>query len=903
MFGRSAPLASVRAAGQRAIEDGAQLVTIRGEAGIGKSSLLGAAAAELEDGGMRVVRVALSSVESQLGWAGLRLLCDGLAEPLRTLAEPARGVLAGACGRSADAAEVDPARVAFSLAELLDHAAPVAIFVDDLHWLDQPSASALAFAVRSTAARPVLTVLAHRPVELPIDPARLLDQSCRVSIELEGLSVASLHRVLREKAGVRLGRPDAARIHAATGGSPLHAMEIGRLLSNGVSLDDALVHPSAFDVIASRLRAVPEDARAVLLAAALAAAPTLQRIAGVLPDVDVEAALAGAPIAGLADVRRGVIQFVHPLVPAALVAGAGGATRRSLQRALAEHAADPDERVLLLQASTDGPDDALAAELDAAASRASDRGDVIAAARFARWAAERTPPDAVGARVGRLLDAADLALAGGDHQVPVELAEAAMALDDSVDVLFRANVTKALTIGNRGDEWDALALLDATLERLTGRPAQCARIHDIRCQVYMRNDVPAALEAARASLDAAAAAHDSDAVDRARSLVDLMSVMVGEPVDLHAVAERCERLPLTGVARDWCATVLNLCDLASVSRHHCTLQLAEYQRLGLVHYEAPVHSRLLLDLITLGRYRDALREAETCLDFHEMLGGLIEAPLHADIAFLTTVLGDESRAVGARRTAERVLATAVDTGDKATGMARMAQLAVLRGQWAKAADWAQQAEGVAQRTGLGRSGVVPHRIEGLEAMVHLGRIGEAEDLLATIGLVAERTGMPRGPADMLRARALLASARGDLDGAVELGVAAIDAYRSIDFPLDVARGEQFVGSALRRAGRRTEAAEYLRLARLAFEKLEATPLVARVDAETARLGARRSSGGTALTPTEQQVADLVVAGRSNAEIAAALVVSLRTVESNLTKAYRKLGVRSRTELVATLRRS
>jgi DNA-binding CsgD family transcriptional regulator len=92
------------------------------------------------------------------------------------------------------------------------------------------------------------------------------------------------------------------------------------------------------------------------------------------------------------------------------------------------------------------------------------------------------------------------------------------------------------------------------------------------------------------------------------------------------------------------------------------------------------------------------------------------------------------------------------------------------------------------------------------------------------------------------------------------------------------------------------ARDHIEPARVMFGRLGAGPWAQRAEADLARLGTRRASG-PGLTSAERRVAGLVASGRTNREVAADLYMGLRTVESHLTSIYRKLGVRSRSELV------
>lgn len=901
LLGRHTELATISALADTVPGASAALVAVRGEAGIGKSALVATATDGLAAAGFTVLRASLSEVESTLGWAGLRLLCREVSDAeLAALPSGVRDAIPAVTGRG-DRADVDPTLVAFALADLLARRlerGPLAIVVDDLHWLDAATASALAFAVRSCADRPLLALVAHRPIDLPLDPDRLLDADRRLTVALAGLSVAGVNRLLRERLGIALDRSDVLRVHGTTGGSPLHVLEIGRLLQRGVGVDDALVHPSAYDLILARVEALPLATRSVLLAAALAARPTIDRLARAMPDTDAEAELEPAVKQQLIEIRGGAIVFAHPLARAATVAEAGAPTRRSMQQLLAAATDDADERIDLLVSATERPDAALAAEIDAASERAAGRGDIPVAMQLARRAAELTPPDQWSAKAERLLVAAELAASGGDGVTPVELAEAATRLDPDLEVAFRAGVISALVLGNRGDEAHAIDTLEALLPRFEGHPTKRARLRDIQAQSFLRRDVSAALAAARDAVEEAVAGGDPDQIDRERALLGMVSVLAGEPVDLDAIEATAARLPDTSVAKDWCADALSFCDRSSVSLAISEAQIGQYQRLGLVHFEAPVRSRMVGDLISLGRYAEAIRHAAEWFDLQSLVGGIPATSIRADVAFAHVMLGDTERGLAEFAAAAPESTIPIDV---IAVMSRGCDIGAALGDWSEVVVCVERARAAAHAIHYGGIGCAPFRVEGVEALVQLGRTADAAALGAEHAALAARSREPRGPADGARIDAVLASATGDTGSAADRWLAAIDRYEQIDLPLDHGISMLGLGSALRRAGKRAEAKRWLDAASTVFAALQAAPYRARVAAEFERMGAKRGAGANELTPTERQVADLVAAGLSNAEIAATMTVSVRTVESNLTRAYRKLGVRRRTELAAVLR--
>jgi ATP/maltotriose-dependent transcriptional regulator MalT len=183
----------------------------------------------------------------------------------------------------------------------------------------------------------------------------------------------------------------------------------------------------------------------------------------------------------------------------------------------------------------------------------------------------------------------------------------------------------------------------------------------------------------------------------------------------------------------------------------------------------------------------------------------------------------------------------------------------------------------------------------IEALIRLGDLAAAEPLLASLEERARALDRASALAAAGRCRALLESAHGDHDAAGAALEAAFAAHERLDMPFELARTHLAAGDVARRARRKVAAREHVESARAAFTRLGAEPWAERAAAELARLNANRASG-LALTRAESRVASLVAAGHTNREVATELYMGLRTVEAHLSAVYRKLGIRSRSEL-------
>ena len=185
----------------------------------------------------------------------------------------------------------------------------------------------------------------------------------------------------------------------------------------------------------------------------------------------------------------------------------------------------------------------------------------------------------------------------------------------------------------------------------------------------------------------------------------------------------------------------------------------------------------------------------------------------------------------------------------------------------------------------------------LEALIGVGELDEADDVLTTWEPRARAVDRAWALAILARCRGLLLAARGDLDGALECFESALlEHARSAD-PFHHARTLLALGRTQRRAKKRGAARVTLEDALDRFERLGAPLWAEQARAELARIGGRAPSSGE-LTESEQRIAGLVAEGRSNREVAAALFLTEHSVETALTRVYRKLGVRSRAELAS-----
>ena len=464
---------------------------LRGEAGIGKTALIGYLVASASD--VTVVRAVGVESEMELAYAGLHQLCGPLLDGLGSLPGPQRRALEIVFGLSAGAAP-DRFLVGLAVLSLLSEAAeerPVLCVVDDAQWLDQGSAITLAFVARRLRAEPVGLVFAARE---PGDQLRHLPD-----LRVVGLRNGEARALLSSAVRFRLDEQVRDRIVAETRGNPLALLELPRGLSAtelagfGTRSVSALSNGIA-ESFRRRLAALPEQTQRLLLIAAAdpLGEPTVVWRAAALQGISPEA---GAPAeeAGLCEFGAHV-RFRHPLVRAAAYAAGPGGGRRRAHAAIAEVTdaeADPDRRAWHRALASAGPDDEVADELERSAVRARARGGPAAAAAFLERAVDLTVDPSC--RAERALAAADAKYLAGSAEDALRLA--AVAERGPLNEFDRARVD-VLRVG-----WRRCSVAPATRRRFCSAPpgGSSGSIAALLARpIVMRLSLPSTRDASRA---------------------------------------------------------------------------------------------------------------------------------------------------------------------------------------------------------------------------------------------------------------------------------------------------------------------------------------------------------------------------------------------------------------------
>ena len=914
IIGRGDELVAVDEMLERASGGFAGLV-LEGEPGIGKTALWDAGRAAAAERGFRILssRPARSDAQLSLGVFG-DLFSTVSPELLARLPGPQRRALDVALLRA------DPGGVAvdqrtlsvatLGLVRLVATETPLLLAVDDVQWADESSAGVLGFAMRRLDDWPVGALLAARRggqdqlVELVAGlPAGSVERC-----HLGPLSLAALHRLFELRLGRSFPRLVVRNIETASGGNPFYALEVGRALvrrGEEVSAGEPLPIPDSLATLtAERFRLLPDDTRDAVLLAATAPVPRLETLAraGV---VDPERVLAPAVRDGVLTLERGLVRFEHPLLAQAALASVDDATLHELHVTLARAASSEDARAHHLGAAATEPDEEAAAALEKAASRARDRGASLDSVALYERASLLSPgPKHAVARAllaaeGAFIDLADLHYA--DAILERAVARAAVGAGRA-----EAMSLQALVWYFEGRQAEATQLCEEALAESGGDGGVRARIL-LRCaylhgQVDMARSVQEIEEAVGILENEAQVDPDLIAealLDRANGRLQMVRGLLADDV------ERGARLHTTsGRSWEWDRSQVVLDELA---RHTDDLETALARLTAHIEHRADrgaedpfwfVHAALIN--AWLGDWSGARAWAERAIEAYGREG----ADLYPAFALRGLALVDalEGRVDEARRLSQRGLELADEAGDLVVATLHrniLGFVALSVRDFSEADLQLRAAAELDERLGVEHPLRSRHAGDLVEAAIAMGDLARAERAVERMEHAGRAAPTPWTLAVGARCRGLLEAARGDLDGAAEALERSLHEHERLPMPFERARTLLATGRVRHRRKEKRLAGDALAEALRLFEELGSPLWAEQARTELARAGPRRRESDE-LNETERRVAELAAQGLSNQEIAQHAFLSVKTVEANLTRVYRKLGIRSRAGLARRL---
>jgi DNA-binding CsgD family transcriptional regulator len=895
---------------------------IDGAPGIGKTTLLRALLGMAHDRDYAVALCQPTRSEVELSYAALvGLLGDLGLEAVDTLPAPQARVLRTIMRLEETAETVD--RLSLSLATVaavraVSVARPLLVAVDDAQWLDQPTARTLAFLIRRLTGSRTRVVLVSslgagppprvgdRPsanddaLDWPAELARAMPEGRHDTIVLGPVGPSDLSRILRRVLGWAPAWPRVVRIAELSQGNPLHALELTRAFG-AVRSSDGLEGPlpdSVLELARSRIAGLPDPVRGAVELASVPRDAGLNLLGRLDPAaLDLREALDDAARQGIVTVDAERVRFTHPILAAAAYGSIPATRRRDLHRAMATLSDNLEERARHLATAAEEPDAQVAVALEGAAEQAWRRGASDAAADLLHQACRLTPPadlEALALRrtaYGRLLHSA------GD-------APGAVAELESLVASLPAGVLRAGALFHLM----YVARLSGSLERAVehgvqaadeaaGDPLLQAEVLELLSRIS-DNDIARKLDAARRALEALdKVAHpDHEVVFQVRAALVEAEFYAGLGVHL----ERLEGLDRGARPRfPPVRTASHGDDLAG--------RLLAYdgridEGLGLLrgmYDRASVESRSILPAI-LGWMAEAQLMAGQFVAAGELTREAVERAEETggtgppwEVGFHAVILARLGLVEEAESTAGRVLGGGeVDPTvglDGAPARLALGVAALSRGDAEQAVAELRLLDQLKRQAGIREPRMCAHAGDFIEALVTAGELDEAAEVLARLEDEAATSRGRSSLATAARCRAMVLAAGGDLDAAATSAERSLELFDGLPMPFERARTLLLVGQLRRRRREKRLARTALHEALAVFEDLRTPVWAERARSELARIPDHQSAGS--LTPTEETVARLAAEGLTNREIAERTFLSPKTVEVNLTRIYRKLGVR------------
>jgi DNA-binding CsgD family transcriptional regulator len=910
---------------------GGRLLAIEGPPGIGKTSLVAHAKARAQEASMQVLSARGSELERAFSYGVVRQLFEPF---LARATEDVRAELL------ADAAAL--ATPLFEPAQLVAKPAPDAslaslhglywltanlaarrlllLAIDDLHWCDAPSLRWLAYLLPRMEGLGLAIVGGLRRGEPGEDPgvlAQIVSDPLATVIRPAPLSTNATALLVREILSSDADDAFCLACQQETGGNPQLLVElVHEIASEGLAPTEVnvprlrkLEARAGSRTVSVRLARLPPEARRLAQAVSILGDDADPRHAAALADLDAPAASEAADALARVDVLRPQqpFEFAHPLIRAAVYEALTPVERDTgharAARLLREAGAEP-ERVAahLLRAPPAADRDAFAT-LCEAARRAGARGASESAVAYLRRALAEPP---------RAAERAELLVELGSAEALVNGPAAVEHLQEALE-LIEEPAHRARTAALLGRTFFFLHHVDESvqafmrgIEELAGADAELRRLLEvglINNAIMEPRFYPLALERLER--------FRGEPADR--TVGDKMLLAMLAYHDARANIPASETVPFARraladdellVAENGGVPFISACMVLAMADLDEALEIYD-RALADAHRRGSVFAFAAAKLFRAEAYlyRGALAEAE--VDGREALEACDAWGVDIAAGWLTGYLADALLEQGKFDDAAAILARGGFAGDPTTAHAHWfhdtrARFRIVRGEFDQGLEETFEAGLSFEAVGGQNPAFMPWRSQAASALLQLDERDEAHRLVGEELELARTWGAPRALGAALRIAGLVEGGRKGLALLEE----AVGVLRESPAKLEHAKACTELGAALRRANRRSDAREQLRHALELATLCGATPLVQRAETELLATGARprRISlrGVESLTPSERRVAEMAAEGPTNREIAQALFVTPKTVEVHLSRAYRKLGISSRSQLPAAL---
>ena len=889
------------------VPSGPSALVVEGAAGIGKTTVWLDALDRAQAAGFRALSTRAVQTESVLAYSALAGLLDGLDDVVfAELPPPQRLAIDRVLLRvSADGPVTDQRAVGAAFLSVIDQFAaqsPVLIAIDDLQWLDAPSRLIISSVIRRLSGPiGVLVTMRDAPEYAGAGTWLELRRPDRLRrVLVRPLSLGATHTILSERLGRSFSRPKMLRIHELSGGNPFYALELGRAMDDGTWGDGTALPSNLAELVRGRLGSLAVEGRKALLAAACLATPTLELIARAThTDAGhIVAILEGAENEGIVQIDGQRLSFSHPLLTRGVYTDAAPARRRAMHRRLAEIVEEPELKARHLALAAASGDELTLRSLDAAAELAHVRGAPIAAAELVELAmglGGDTPERGI--------------LAAGHHFEAGDPSRAKALLETAIDRLtpgtLRGEALLLLGVVRLYDDsfLEAAGLLERALEDAVDSASRVRMLVMLAYALFNGGRAEPAMQRADEAVATALRLDRPELVSEALGMRATLRFVLGEGLDEADMRRALEvndyplSLPLAarpGVQNAlllaWTGQLDAANEAMAAIRKRC-IERGEESELIFVGF----HSVLLQ--VWRGNLAEAELVAEDTMERALQFDG--DLPLFIALTVRAMIGAYAGRADEVRRDTAEALVASQRCASQRLGewpITNLAFLEVSLGNYEAAlrtlSPLISMLERMPQSTEIIAASFVP---DAAEAMIGLGRLVETERIIDMLESNGRRLDRPWMLAVGARCRSMLLAARGDVEAASQAAERALREHQRLPMPFELARTQLLVGQLQRRQRQREAASVTLREALATFEEL-GTPLWA----ERARAEVNRASpvrrGAAGLTAAERRVAELAATGITNREMAAALFISPKTVEANLSRIYRKLNIRSRAEL-------